>query len=93
MELFSGKIFRTNVVADFERVESSEVCHQHCEEKKNKGCKYYVWENVTKECVLYKDMDKIEYDKDPDEKCTGSLDGCLGVVTNYVATCSSKYKK
>ena len=79
--IFSGNLFRRNVVADASEVESPDECHRLCQEKKTEGCKYYVWENVTKDCVLYKGAYHIEYDKDPDEgKCIGQVNKCLGIV-------------
>ena len=40
---------------------------------------FIIWPN----CVLYKDAHMIEYDKDPDGKCTGSLEGCIGNVNKF----------
>jgi hypothetical protein len=71
-----GSLFRRNVVDDLPDVESASLCKSACRQNRP-DCQYYIYERVTKNCVLYKGISNIEYDDDSDEgKCIGHVDKC-----------------
>ena len=76
----SGTLFRSNVVNDISNVETSKSCQVHCQEARELGCHYYIWEEVTKECGLYSGIYGIEYDYDHDKKCIGHVDNCMATM-------------
>lgn len=73
-----GSWTRSNVVEDLEGVKSPAICQAHCTQRVRDGCNYWVFEQATGECVLYTDMEHIEYDDDEDElKVMGLARGCV----------------
>ena len=70
-----GTMFRTNVIEDIEAVYTAESCQQHCKQWESRGCQYWVWKRNESVCILYKDMEHVEWDKDDDQKVMGPVNG------------------
>ena len=70
-----GAYFRTNVVEDIKPVYTAAGCQQHCQQWSNRGCEYWVWKKHNSKCILYKDIEHIEFDQDRDEKFMGQVNG------------------
>ena len=64
-----------NKIAEFDHVKNAETCQKKCS---GQNCKYWVYQEVTGECVLYTDIEWIEHDDDKDEgNVMGQAEGCL----------------
>ena len=92
---YSGALFRTNVVDDITNVKTPDRCQAHCQDAREAGCQFYIWEKVTNDCILYNGIYGIEYDNDDDQKCIGHVDECMATKCerkgwNYVKTGSGQ---
>ena len=68
----------SNIVDELTNFKSAASCQQKCAQRKNEGCEYFVYQEATKECSLYNNLNNIEYDDDKDEEnVMGLAEGCL----------------
>merc|ERR1719167_946611 len=88
-----GNTFRTNVVTDVRNVYQPADCQRHCQAWASRGCEFFVWEEMTSKCVLYRNLKQIEFDDDPKQKTMGPVTGCFPCFRHhwdYVQTGSGK---
>jgi len=72
-----GNFGRSNVVKDYKNIGNSDECQTKCENHVADGCKAFVWEEITHDCVLYENIKLIEYDYDEKKKIMGYPKDCI----------------